>query len=722
MSRNASPNGSPSRQARTATPLYPSDALTGTLQSRHFREDNDRLLRSAGKSEHTGSLPKPLEEYRRILDAHSDLLPYAAKKSRKTQTPTRMLAVGTDTPTLSPRDQGWKAEIKREEQRIIDRMGYEQRMQGIYADIAKRKAEILRYARAMHEGGYKHHSGTPQKRNKGLEGTKDEKTPDRSSSKKKSSEGKKISRDYERSGRREGIMSRHASPHSPSYERNQNHDNDDDKKPRIWKNGIPPRTFEEISNDMRRGKRRKHTYAHLVFNMFLQTAASIALPKNPIRVYFTNHSRNDIVMKCMLSRNCVELTKHPTDANILCTHDLIPKHKCTEFIKGVSYHVKNLADTCPLTNMDFSSPQRLSEELGRIKLFRFDSQLVKSSFETLSRHLKLTTYVSDHTFMASCVPGTWRLTRKINLAATIMEFARMKHFDAFKIIPKTFLVTSQNYTKDMAELKNIVKAPDHFKGPWIVKPGYGTDGGKGINMAYEELELVLQCQEIFKQMREQSSIVVQNYMRYPLLYDGRKFDVRVYALVVRSFKKTNVYWYREGYLNLSSFPYNPDDRGNPLMHITSEKIQRMEPASFGHHEPLNRVYFNDAEKYFDKQEEFREQAKTWHKNIVRDIKSKVLLCFEATLADICKDSNHLCFELIEMSLLVDAALNVWLLDATSNLDTVETDSPRHNGYLKKMIDDTLAIVIDPVYGLGGNKGSEDDEYATDYELIMTRYH
>lgn len=50
-----------------------------------------------------------------------------------------------------------------------------------------------------------------------------------------------------------------------------------------------------------------------------------------------------------------------------------------------------------------------------------------------------------------------------------------------------------------------------------------------------------------------SSFVIQKYMEKPLLFSGRKFDIRMWVLITHEFK---VFLFREGYLRTSSYEFS----------------------------------------------------------------------------------------------------------------------------------------------------------------------
>jgi len=63
-----------------------------------------------------------------------------------------------------------------------------------------------------------------------------------------------------------------------------------------------------------------------------------------------------------------------------------------------------------------------------------------------------------------------------------------------------------------------------------------------------------------------SLCVVQKYIERPLLYKGRKFDIRIWALMTTS---NEIYFYNKGYLRTSSAEYALDQEDN-YIHLTNQ--------------------------------------------------------------------------------------------------------------------------------------------------------
>ncbi len=83
-------------------------------------------------------------------------------------------------------------------------------------------------------------------------------------------------------------------------------------------------------------------------------------------------------------------------------------------------------------------------------------------------------------------------------------------------------------------------------------------------------------------------VIIQKYIEKPLLYRGRKFDIRIWVLMTHKFK---VYIFREGHLKTSSVNYDINVRDS-YVHITNYSIQKYN-EEFSKHEYGNEVSFKD---------------------------------------------------------------------------------------------------------------------------------
>jgi hypothetical protein len=79
--------------------------------------------------------------------------------------------------------------------------------------------------------------------------------------------------------------------------------------------------------------------------------------------------------------------------------------------------------------------------------------------------------------------------------------------------------------------------------------------------------------------------VIQKYIEKPLLYNERKFDIRVWALLDQ---EMTLFYFKEWYIRLSSekFSLNDKDLENQFVHLTNNAIQKY-GNNYGKHESGN---------------------------------------------------------------------------------------------------------------------------------------
>ena len=66
--------------------------------------------------------------------------------------------------------------------------------------------------------------------------------------------------------------------------------------------------------------------------------------------------------------------------------------------------------------------------------------------------------------------------------------------------------------------------------------------------------------------------IIQKYIEKPLLFKNRKFDIRVFLLVVSQNKRIKGYFYEEGYVRTSSYIYNCNNLSNKCIHLTNDAV------------------------------------------------------------------------------------------------------------------------------------------------------
>ena len=153
--------------------------------------------------------------------------------------------------------------------------------------------------------------------------------------------------------------------------------------------------------------------------------------------------------------------------------------------------------------------------------------------------------------------------------------------------------------------------------------------------------------------------MVQKYIERPLLYCGRKFDLRHYALVRCSNGQIKGYWYREGYVRTASQEYSLK-HNSPGLHLTNDAVQKQLP-NYGKHEQGNKVTYSDLAVYLKKlhpNHDFWEEIYPQMKKLTTEA-----MRAGASRMDPLRREN---FELLGLDFMVDEQWKVWLIEVNTN--------------------------------------------------------
>lgn len=82
-----------------------------------------------------------------------------------------------------------------------------------------------------------------------------------------------------------------------------------------------------------------------------------------------------------------------------------------------------------------------------------------------------------------------------------------------------------------------------------------------------------------------------------MLIHKRKFDIRVWVLVNHDM---DLFFFKEGYLRLSSAEYQVDRLQDDFVHLTNNAIQKNSPQ-YGKLEDGNQLSFSDFKNYIKKE-------------------------------------------------------------------------------------------------------------------------
>lgn len=245
-------------------------------------------------------------------------------------------------------------------------------------------------------------------------------------------------------------------------------------------------------------------------------------------------------------------------------------------------------------------------------------------------------------------PRSYEITRKDRLHINIQRMQQAKGKHHFQFLPRTYLLP--------AEHDEFVSDWMKAKGAWIVKPAASSQG-RGIFLINHP-----------KQLPQQDTVVVSQYVDNPLLVDGFKFDLRVYVAVT-SYDPMRIYVYEDGLARFATTKYDttsPSNLSNTYMHLTNYSLNKRSSnfvacdeegiEDYGNKWSLSALLRHlksggiNTEMLMARVEEV----------IIKTIIAGEVPVVSATRAYL--SHPNICFELYGFDILIDAELKPWLLE------------------------------------------------------------
>eukprot|EP00834_Sanchytrium_tribonematis_P000022 NODE_2_length_91304_cov_0.692462.p22 type:complete len:383 gc:universal NODE_2_length_91304_cov_0.692462:61282-60134(-) len=289
--------------------------------------------------------------------------------------------------------------------------------------------------------------------------------------------------------------------------------------------------------------------------------------------------------------------------------------------------------------------------------------------------------------------NNYELTKKDLLAKNLkLYWKKSNPFESFystnNIVPASFIVPSEYFLfVDMFK-----KSPDR---KWILKPS-GKSQGKGIQLVTKLSTVAIQYKKCRKFMelsfaereklesQEMESFIVQEYIANPLLIGNRKFDLRLYVLVM-SFSPLVVYVHQLGFCRFSQSFYTTDF-SNLAVHATNVSIQKNQAdydKNIGCKWNLNKLRIYVMAK-------FGMQACC---DLFLNIEKTILISLFSVQSRIIQSSN--CFELYGYDILLDSNLKPWLIEVNAS-PSLSVENQEDLDIKSKVLSDMLDLLgLDP---------------------------
>jgi len=314
---------------------------------------------------------------------------------------------------------------------------------------------------------------------------------------------------------------------------------------------------------------------------------------------------------------------------------------------------------------------------------------------------------------ANHYPGSFHLGRKDliwrNLAKMQQRFGK-----EYQITPQGYILPKAFLAWDAARLRQ----PEAL---WIWKP-CSQSCGRGI--------MVFSSDAPKEQLREMSKKrgIIQRYIPNPLLIGGRKFDMRIYVVVV-SYDPLKVYVNDEGLVRFATEQYSDsvDTLQSRMMHLTNYSVNKQNPAFVQNLDGQGEEDKEDAALDASGQPKASKWSLTELKihfdrvgldyeamfEAMKDLVIKTLISVEEPLkAEWCKTvgvegatcqeagwsargpggaHRGSCFEIYGFDVLVDTNLKPWLLEVNI-CPSLSSGSPLDKRIKTKLVADVLTLV------------------------------
>lgn len=293
----------------------------------------------------------------------------------------------------------------------------------------------------------------------------------------------------------------------------------------------------------------------------------------------------------------------------------------------------------------------------------------------------------------------YELTRKDLLVKNMKKMQRFYQKEGkpdeaqkFNVCPITFVVP-QEYNMFVEEFKK------HSGATWIMKP-IGKSQGTGIFLV-NKLAQLAQWRPPMNwvppgtknkdddndgaQDKEGPEVyVVQKYVEGPLVVGGKKFDIRMYVLVV-SYAPLVVYMHRGGFCRFSMSRYTSDrsDMTNLGKHLTNVAVQKHSGKS-AYKRTGAKWDVNRLKSYL-----LGTAGQDVVNRLFTDIESIVINSLLAVQKVMINDKH--CFELYGYDILIDTEYRPWLLEVNASPSlTANTVADYEMKF--GLLDDTLTII------------------------------
>ncbi|GAB9463681.1 hypothetical protein Gpo141_00001130 [Globisporangium polare] len=218
---------------------------------------------------------------------------------------------------------------------------------------------------------------------------------------------------------------------------------------------------------------------------------------------------------------------------------------------------------------------------------------------------------------------------------------------------------------------------------WIMKPCSKAQG-KGIFIINKLSQTKKWANQRWANMPLKEGYVVSRYIENPLLVGGKKFDLRMYVLVV-SYRPLQAFVYKEGFARFCNVKYSADvdDMDNPFMHLTNVAVQKNNEDYNSNHggkwSITNLCLWVEATR-----------GRHAGEKLLLDIHAVMLHSLRAVQNVIINDQH--CFECYGYDIIVDDNLKPWLVEVNAS-PSLTTTTHEDRNMKSRLLRDVLELAV-----------------------------
>lgn len=286
----------------------------------------------------------------------------------------------------------------------------------------------------------------------------------------------------------------------------------------------------------------------------------------------------------------------------------------------------------------------------------------------------------------------FQLTSKKYLYHNLKSYCEQQKKDLFHYIPLTFHICPGSKEDEMGEFKAAYqrelgrKQREETANMWIIKPGEGTNCGRGIHVSSDLSDILGLVSG--RHSSANRTYIIQRYIEAPLLINTRKFDIRCYGLLTAFNTHIQGYFYHDGYLRTSSREFSLSSSSR-FIHLTNDAVQK-KAEDYGKYEAGNKLSYEELGRYVQVQSDGKVE---FERDIWPQMREMVLATFEATYSKLSPRRPLHTFEILGYDFMIDASFKVWLIEVNTN-PCLALSSALLARLIPNMLDNAFKIVLD----------------------------